>query len=190
MVMSEIYDADFYARNLKFQRALAPYLSHFIARNLKPGSVIDFGCGCGYLLAIIGQACGCDIMGLNGDKPDNLQIPAPVFQVANFLNSVDVRKKFDLVLSLEVAEHLPASYADIFICDLVRHAEKYVIFSAATPGQGGVGHINEQPHEYWHKQFLKHGFEMRDEIRPILMGHKDIPFWYRRNIFLYERISS
>lgn len=188
--MSNLYDANFYARNLKFQAALAKYLAPWIAENLNPRSVCDFGCGCGKLLAGIGRACGCDIIGINKDMPENLQIPKAFFKQLNFTRGPVVLSdwvKFDLVISLEVAEHIPVGFADTFVFNLKTYSEKYIIFSAATPGQGGVGHVNEQPHEYWHKQFIKHGFKMRDIIRPMLKGHKEVPFWYRRNCFLYER---
>jgi hypothetical protein len=59
---------------------------------------------------------------------------------------------FDVAISLEVAEHLPGGFADRFI-DLLTGLSKTVVFTAATPGQGGVGHLNELPHAYWIDKF-------------------------------------
>jgi hypothetical protein len=70
----------------------------------------------------------------------------------------------DLAYSLEVAEHLrPEMGAALvrFICDL---GAPTVVFSAAQPGQGGTGHVNEQPPVYWAEQFAARGYEL-DNLR-------------------------
>ena len=54
----------------------------------------------------------------------------------------------DLVVCLEVAEHVPPLSAGDFIASLTRLAS-IILFSAAIPYQGGDGHLNEQWPEYW-----------------------------------------
>ena len=69
----------------------------------------------------------------------------------------NVTGRFDVVSCFEVAEHLPIELGDKlvrFICDHAAH----VIFTAAHPGQGGTGHINEQPQQYWIDRFRSHDF--------------------------------
>jgi len=179
------YDSNFYDRNYKFQKALSDVLTPWIIENLKPKSVIDFGCGCGYFLQSI---CENNI-GLNFNKPHNLMIPELNFiqhDLSEYFDSNHI--KFDLVISLEVAEHLHPSSADMFIESLTDAAEDYILFSAATPGQGGDGHLNECPHSYWHHKFAEKGFIAHDIIRPILKDHKEVPFWYRNNIFFYRMV--
>jgi SAM-dependent methyltransferase len=63
--------------------------------------------------------------------------------------------QFELVLSLEVAEHIPAEHASELIERLARATSKYLVFSAARPGQGGTGHIDESMHDrdWWIEQF-------------------------------------
>jgi SAM-dependent methyltransferase len=64
---------------------------------------------------------------------------------------------FDVVTCFEIAEHLPSHMGDQlvnFICDRAIN----VVFTAAHPGQGGTGHVNEQPKEYWVKRFTKNSF--------------------------------
>lgn len=53
-----------------------------------------------------------------------------------------------------------------------------------VPGQEGKGHINCQPHEYWHAYFSLYEFEHLDSIRPLIQDSRVSP-WYRDNIFLY-----
>ena len=189
------YDSNFYDRNYKFQKALADVLTPWIKENLNPESVIDFGCGCGYFLqSIVDASDDMDkYYGLNFNHPENLFIHESRFIKKDFTHISPAftewyHKTFDLVISLEVAEHLPPSSADNFIETLVDAAKDYILFSAATPGQGGEDHSNEQPHEYWHHKFASKGFIAHDVIRPVLMFHTTVPFWYRQNIFLYKKV--
>jgi SAM-dependent methyltransferase len=64
---------------------------------------------------------------------------------------------FDLAYCLEVAEHLPPELGESLL-DVICSLAGSVVFSAAPPGQGGVGHINEQPAQHWHARFASRGF--------------------------------
>jgi hypothetical protein len=64
---------------------------------------------------------------------------------------------FDLVFSIEVAEHIPKSLEDSFI-DYTASQGRFIIFSAAQPDQPGHGHINCQPLGHWRDAFARRGF--------------------------------
>jgi hypothetical protein len=66
---------------------------------------------------------------------------------------------FDAALPIEVAEHIPAELATAFV-EYLADVSDLVIFTAAQPGQGGPGHINEQPREYWIDKFAGCGFAL------------------------------
>ena len=51
-------------------------------------------------------------------------------------------------MSLEVGEHIPKEYEDIFINNLHNNNNKGIILSWAILGQGGFGHVNEQNNDY------------------------------------------
>ena len=171
------YDTAFYERNLKFQKSLSVKLVPFLVRKYQFTTIADFGCGCGYFLKSLAVASKAKYYhGLNGTTPENLVLRNDRFIQCDFNHPVELGKKYGLVISLEVAEHIPAESSDIFIKSITDHATKYILFSAATPGQCGVGHINEQPHEHWHKEFLKYGFQVHDTIRPYLKDKKAVPF--------------
>ena len=68
-------------------------------------------------------------------------------------------ERYDLALSLEVGEHLPPELGDKLVATCVE-AAPHVLFSAAPPGQGGQGHINEQPKAYWMERFARHGYRL------------------------------
>ena len=182
-----IYDSSFYERNMKYQETLGLRIIPFLVKMYYPKSIIDFGCGSGLFLKTLSDKSDADYIGLNFDTPSNLIIDRSKFISADFSKPINLERKFNLVISLEVAEHIDIKSADIFIDSLVNHSKGLIMFSAATPGQGGENHINEQPHEFWHVKFGNYGFKKCDIIRPIIKDDKTVPFWYRNNIFIYER---
>jgi len=99
-----------------------------------------------------------------------------------------LNKKFDLAISMEVAEHLDESYADIFLDNICRHSD-IVLFSAAHIGQGGDGHINEQPMTYWIEKFEKRDYKWID-IRHIYEKNYSIEDYYKENMGLYIKSSN
>ncbi|GHA24508.1 hypothetical protein GCM10007989_20220 [Devosia pacifica] len=113
-----------------------------------------------------------------------LDDPAIRFHAADLARPIDHALTADLAISLEVAEHLPASRAKGFVSDLTGIAPA-ILFSAAVPGQGGVNHINERWQSYWAELFAAHGYRPYDLIRPEIWGDHAIPFWYRQNVLLY-----
>lgn len=182
-----MYDKEFYKRNYKFQKALADNLAEWIAEKYNPKSIIDFGCGCGHFSGMISRlSCGM-VVGLNKDIPENAYIDMLESDLSK-TTLMPIIQPFDLVISLEVAEHISEDCAEVFIDNLTKAGDR-ILFSAATPGQGGENHVNEQPHEYWHLKFARRGYKYIDIIRPLLKDKKEVPFWYRNNIFLYEKIN-
>jgi hypothetical protein len=87
---------------------------------------------------------------------------------------------------LEVAEHLSDARSWSFVFDLTRLSD-VVLFSAATPGQGGTNHINEQPLEYWQKMFELYEYVMKDDVRPKIADLDGVEWWYKKNIVVFER---
>jgi SAM-dependent methyltransferase len=151
-------------------------------------SVIDFGCGQGAWLREWRRFGAQEVLGLDGDyvNQDALLIDRSELLASNLANPVDLGKKFDLVESLEVAEHLPESAASAFIESLVRHGN-VVLFSAAAVGQGGHDHINEQPYEYWRDKFLAHDYVLIDYLRQAVKGNRAVEPWYRYNTLVFVK---
>ena len=152
---------------------------------LNPRSVLDIGCGIGTWLKVFCYNSIEDYMGVDGDYTDRKKIHIPInrFISHDLTQPLNLNKQYDLVLSLEVAEHLPESAADQFIKTLTDHS-KIVLFSAAIPGQGGQNHLNEQWPAYWQDKFSKHGYRYYDLIRPKVWDDENVDIWYRQNMFL------
>ena len=185
--VSMTYDDIFYFENragsvMSARAILSTLLPHLDCR-----SMVDFGCGTGTWLWVAHGFGVESIRGLDGDyvPPRQLMIPQDCFCAVDLEEPVVLEKKYDLAISMEVAEHLHKESADTFVESLCNAADT-ILFSAAHPGQGGDGHINEQPMTYWTSKFGKHGF-LPVEIRQLFEGNEDIESWYRENIVLYVR---
>lgn len=151
-----------------------------------PSSVIDVGCGTGEWLAEFVR-CGVeDVLGLDGPWVDqaSLSIDSARFRATDLENPPELGRRFDLVTSFEVAEHLPARAAEPFVRYLTELGD-LVAFSAAIPFQGGTNHLNEQWPNYWSDLFAARGFVAFDLLRPKVWLNPDVEFWYRQNLIVY-----
>lgn len=148
-------------------------------------SVLDVGCGIGIWL-VEAQAMGCEIAGVDGPWLDRSRLLIPEDRVVqrDLEGDIALGRAFDLVVSLEVAEHLSPAAAPTFVHSLVSHGEA-VLFSAAVPEQGGAHHVNEQWPSYWQRLFAAHGYACIDLLRPNLWNDSRIGSWYRQNLLLY-----
>lgn len=184
---SMTYDDIFYFENRAGAVMSARAILSVLLPHLECRSMVDFGCGTGTWLWVAHNFGVESIMGLDGDYvlPRHLMIPHDCFCAVDLEKPVLLEKKYDLAISMEVAEHLHKESANTFVESLCSAAD-IVLFSAAHPGQGGDGHINEQPMTYWTSKFDKHGF-LPIEIRQLFVGNEDIESWYRENIVLYVR---
>lgn len=119
-------------------------------------------------------------------KPEELLIGADHYIDCNLEKEFpDLGRRFDLCLCLEVAEHLRPERAEGLVGYLCSLADR-VLFSAAIPFQGGVGHVNEQWQSWWAELFIKQGFGAAKR-QPEIRENEEVELWYRQNIVLYER---
>ena len=120
----------------------------------------------------------------------HLLIPEECFVPTELENRIQLGdEKFDLVMTLEVAEHLSPERADSFVEDLTNLGDT-ILFSAAATGQGGTHHVNEEYMAYWVDKFSKRGYDLFDIIRPVIQNNHDVPFWYRQNVVVFVKRGS
>ncbi|MDR2233235.1 MAG: class I SAM-dependent methyltransferase [Tannerella sp.] len=151
-------------------------------------SAVDFGCATGTWLKGLEQYGISDVRGYDGKWVDQskLLISKESFVEADFDKPMVIDRKFDLAISIEVAEHLQESSADAFIENITNSAD-FVLFSAAIPFQGGANHVNEQWPEYWYRKFRRLGFVCVDYIRKALWDNYEVVDFYRQNVLLYVK---
>jgi SAM-dependent methyltransferase len=159
-----------------------------ILKLLSINSVVDIGCGVGtWLLAFMNHGIK-EILGVEGPwmPKEHLVIPETMFMNHDLTTSFSLKKTFDLAMSLEVAEHIPQELAESFIETLTKLAP-IVLFSAAIPGQGGIGHVNEQWPDYWARLFIKNDYKPIDYIRRKIWNDDRVQWWYAQNLIMYIR---
>lgn len=180
------YDHEFYDEISPFSVDAARVVVPIVHGLVKPASVVDVGCGTGAWLAAWRDNGVTDILGIDGDYVDRaaLHIDPSAFRSADLERPPAIERRFDLAMSVEVAEHLDRSAAARFVAFLSSLAP-VVLFSAAPPGQGGVDHINEQWPAYWAHLFADHGLRPFDVIRPRVWQSTDVAFFYAQNLVLY-----
>ena len=178
VAVTELYAPEFFVGRSETVTRSAMVVVPIVRDLLAPQSVLDLGCGQGEWL---------DAFGLEDAR--GIDIAAPFQHMRRDLTDpLYLGRTFDLVVCLEVAEHLPVEAADTLVDTIVRHG-RTVMFSAAVPGQEGKGHVNCQPHEYWHEKFRERGYAVNDSIRHLIGEAHAVSPWYRNNIFLYIRDS-
>jgi len=154
----------------------------------RPNSILDVGCGLGIWLSIAKKLGVTDVYGIEGPwlNPNQLRIEPEFVTIQDLEQPFHLDRSFDLVICLEVAEHLPPKTTETFISSLVSHGD-IILFSAAIPYQGGRNHVNEQFPSYWADLFNKFDFIPIDFIRKQIWEDKHILWWLRQNILLFIR---
>lgn len=145
-----LYSDQFYELRTAAVQDCVRVLVPLIAELVGLASVVDFGCARGEWLQAFSAHGVHEIQGIDGPYVDQnqLQIPRERFIPANLADMEPLDRQFDLALCLEVAEHLPMGAAKHLV-NLLTQAAPVVVFSAAIPGQTGVGHINCRWPDYW-----------------------------------------
>lgn len=152
-------------------------------------TVLDLGCGMGAWSAALEEK-----RDVNLQLVDHPKVPTEDLLVSNkaSFTGIDLDKdlpdarQWDLIICIEVLEHFNEKRA-LALKDFIVESTDLVLFSAAVPGQGGIGHINCQRHSYWHAHFQAAGFTFYDGFKRHIIHNQTIPFWIRQNLFVYYR---
>jgi hypothetical protein len=174
-----------------------------------PSGVLDVGCGEGHWMRTatawwtphLHTVCGLDLVetiadgfpftaAWDAESGDPLPMrggphPTETREVEGEQYPASADYRWPLTLCLEMAEHVSAEAGDHLIAELCRVSER-VVFSAAIPGQGGDGHVNEQWPAYWGRRFNRHGFFLSDPWRLEIWEDERIEPWYRQNLLLAQ----
>jgi SAM-dependent methyltransferase len=122
---------------------VAPFANLFETH--QPKSVLDVGCGHGLYLDIARQCGAKEILGIDGMDRSGTALRDGEYLRLDLQEKQDLGRKFDLVLCLEVVEHIRPDATATLFDSIATHAAGPVLFSMAEPGQPGHGHINCRP---------------------------------------------
>lgn len=187
---SSDYNDEFFAWMDDGSQRSAEVIVPMIMDLTSPSSVVDVGCGTGAWLAEFRRRGVGQIQGIDGAwvPRERLQIPEQCFSAADLSALQTARTTYDLAICLEVAEHLTAEAGEQLVAFLIGSAP-VVVFSAAIPGQGGTGHVNEQWLDYWRSEFAEHGYGLLDVIRSRVWADERVEPWYAQNMVVFTAES-
>lgn len=189
------YDSSFYQAVAARAEIVAVLVARMLRRYVSVRTLSDVGCGSGtWIRAFLNQGAihveAFDLPGAWDSADNSVRDDARIrFTAVDFERENLTLEKCDLVLCLEVLEHLSADSA-VRLLDALTANSDLVVFSAAQPGQGGTHHINEQPLRYWLQRYADAGFSAFDVFRPELVRRTDVPRYYSLNLFALARVGS
>ena len=181
-----------YSHDEKYFNMIAPrIIAGRLYPVLHPKSVVDVGCGLGTFLRAFKELGAETILGIDGEWVDrkllSKNISLAEFKLADLQEDFSMNVRFDLVISLEVAEHLRPESAERFVNNLVALGD-VILFSGATPITWfDSSHLNNQWPDYWSDRFAAHDYFMQDIVRHIFYNNHDVDSWYRTNMFLVTK---
>jgi len=192
-----IYTKEYYLKDVESAAvSSSDAICSTICRVFRPSRVIDVGCGTGALLAAFARR-QVEILGLEYSEAGRelarqKGVPTVAFDLRRCAASPSNRfGGFDVATCMEVAEHVPGSFADELVGLLTRLAP-VVVFTAAPPNSGGTDHVNEQPREYWIAKFGQRRFEYQTElVHQWRTEWQRLPVagWYCSNLFIFTRAT-
>jgi glycosyltransferase involved in cell wall biosynthesis len=172
------------------ERPMAKSIAKWVKDSIKPKNVLDIGCGPGtYVEELIAE--GVDAFGIDID--DRVEGKDYLAKESIF----DTKRTADTVMTFEVLEHIDPAYADQEVDALYNAIESggTLIFTAAQPGQGGVGHINCRKKEYWGKKLVAKGLVFDEaltaDITKALLENRynqeNYMGWFVNNVMVFKK---
>lgn len=170
--VEDVYGPRFFARRHKLNWR-APHVCSGVIEimEMKKGqTVVDIGCAIGDLVQGF-LDLGMDSYGIEGSiaaKPYLTVEPNRIYfedirEDLDFIEKTNIPIPCDVVTCFEVAEHLEEEHSLQFVFNLCSMSDQ-IVMSAAPPGQGGHGHVNCQPYEYWERLFHVCGHARRKDL--------------------------
>ena len=165
------------------EKPMANRLALWVKTELDPSNVLDVGCGPGHFVESM------NTVGLNctGFDVDTRITNKPNLSVKSLFDNTDTA---EVVLCIEVAEHIESYLNDQIVDRLMQATEKVLIFTAAQPGQGGIGHINRQYRQYWLDKFTNkgmiHNTEKEQQLLDCIRSDWHMGWFVNNLIVLYK----
>jgi 2-polyprenyl-3-methyl-5-hydroxy-6-metoxy-1,4-benzoquinol methylase len=162
-------------------------LAAAIACLYKPKAVADLGCGHGRYCAIFEAYGWPTVHGYEG-TPDINKLG--IYKDIMFIDLTKRRVvgiNYDLVICLEVGEHVPPQHEQAFLDNVSAFARKNLVISWAIPGQySASGHVNCRPHDYVIDQLAKRGLIFDKKRTKFLRAYSRLK-WFKTGVMVFAR---
>jgi len=193
--MGRKYDSKYYRWHLEKCRLWETYVAHDIIKRYEITSMIDFGCGIGSFLE---GALDCGLTHIAGIEI-NLEVAKDYmpYRIVPYIFAKDVTDpinmgKFDCSWSFETAEHIKPEGTIQFIKNIAS-AKRFIILTAAPPGQPGRYHINCRPQKFWINNIINEGFiylekDVEKTLKIWNSWRTKIPDYIKNNLMIFKQI--
>ncbi len=121
-------------------------------------TMLDYGCGKGFFYSNPSNMYGEKIIPLKDYWNINIDLYDPCYEENSF---IDETKKYDLVISIDVLEHIPQQDIDWVLEKIISKAKKFVFinvachFAVALLPNGKNAHINVNDYKWWNEKILR-----------------------------------
>ncbi len=132
-------------------------LAEHISLEIAPRKVLDAGCAKGFLVEALRDR-GIDAYGVDFSDYAIASVREDVRPYC-WVGSLteDLKDDYDLIVCIEVLEHMAADESEIAIANICRHTDD-VLFSSTPNDYGEATHINLHSAEWWAERFARNGF--------------------------------
>jgi len=128
-----------------------------IIQDIHPVTVLDAGCAMGFLVEKLRER-GVEAYGIDISEFAIASIHESIRPYCRIGSISDpLPQKYDLIVTIEVLEHIPKQEAGKAIENLCRYTDD-ILFSSTPFDFQEITHQNVQPPEYWAEQFARYGF--------------------------------
>ena len=165
---------------------LASYLVNFFKEE-KATSIADLGAGMGDYIKIF-KNNGLNASCYDGN-PNTPQLTNNLCNILDLSKPHTFDKSYDWIMSLEVGEHLPKEFEDVFINNLHNNNKSGIVLSWAIIGQGGRGHINEQNNDYIKEKIMKLGYTNDIEAEQKMREAASLG-WFKNTLMVFRKINK
>ena len=181
------YDTDFYEKHRKYYEGGVTNMATWMREAMDFKSIVDVGCGVGDMLVPLSETH--DILGIDFSKgaKEGLVIPEKCYRDHDLTTPLGVVEHRDVVLSLEIWEHIPEEFEATYVANMIAFDPNYIIVSCAAPEQWGRHHYNCKGRDHVIEVMQGHGYEIDDELTAGWQKIKKIATFYRRNTTVFRR---
>jgi SAM-dependent methyltransferase len=156
-----------------------------ICETFHPVKIVDMGCGRGDYCKVC-LSYGYEVDGLEGSQIACQKAVCSNIECVDLSKPAEPRDDYDLVLCLEVGEHIPDKHQNVFIDNLARFSKDILILSWALPGQGGTGHVNCLSNETVIELMKNKGFNFDKHMSEYLRKNSKLS-WFKNTLMVFKR---
>ena len=167
-------------------KELSKWICNFFNEKLsKEEHIRDFGCGLGNYLK--------DLKNFGFKVLTGYEANIPKQKVFDNIIEQDLTIPFETfsqghVISLEVGEHIPKQFQNIYLDNITNACNTYLITSWAIRGQEGFGHVNCLNNDEIIPLIEKRGFKlMKEETKEVRSVIKDNTWWFKNTILIFKK---